>query len=527
MIKTSKIFLGIKLLILSLSVGLVVSCSFENVRRLPKTEKFIPFEEIIVNAPELTWDQKVHPFIGATPIDINGDGIMEIFVGGGNGQKDVLLSYKKNELVNIIEGTQLSDTQATHGVNSIDLDNDGDTDLLIVRNNGVFLYLNDNGVFSKKQIPLINAPSNSTPFNVAVGDIDKDGDGDLYISFFVDFKNFKSATYNVSEHAKTNLLLLNNGDLTFSDITKYSKTASLQNTFLSSFIDLDGDGWLDLVVSQNTGQVEIFRNLRNNTFDSVGVKTGWGFWMGLAAGDIDKDGDQDLFFTNSGNSVPNFLLEWVGDGRDDQPRNYGWILLRNDGNFDFQNITSEYELDDYGFAWGAVFEDLTLNGELELLVAQNYIKWPLHKLSKLSSKSFVLSEKTFYHVRGLGLENYNFAQSPLIVDINNDGKPDVFWLNMKGEQYAFINRTENNFLTLVFPDTVSSIGAKAYITTVEGKSYVREVHNNTGFSTDQLSALTFGLGKKTKVNQVVIEWQDGTKKTINNPSINKVIYINR
>ena len=124
-----------------------------------------------------------------------------------------------------------------------------------------------------------SAPSNSTPLNVAVGDIDKDGDGDLYVSFFVDFKNFKSATYNVPEHAKTNLLLLNNGNLTFSDITESSNTnASLQNTFLSSFIDLDGDSWLDQIVAQNTGQVlKIFRNLKIIIPLNLGVKTGWGF----------------------------------------------------------------------------------------------------------------------------------------------------------------------------------------------------------------------------------------------------------
>ena len=60
-------------------------------------------------------------------------------------------------------------------------------------------------------------------------------------------------------------------------------------------------------------------------------------------------------------------------------------------------MTAEYQLDDYGFAWGAIFEDLTLNGELELLVAQNYIKWPFHQWAKLSGKSFVLSESAYYH----------------------------------------------------------------------------------------------------------------------------------
>ena len=190
-------------------------------------------------------------------------------------------------------------------------------------------------------------------------------------------------------------------------------------------------------------------------------------------------------------------------------------------------MTAEYQLDDYGFAWGAIFEDLTLNGELELLVAQNYIKWPFHQWAKLSGKSFVLSESAYYHAPGLGLENYAFSQSPLITDFNNDGKPDVFWVDMEGVGRAFINRTPNNFITLLFPDTVYSIGAKAYAITSDGKSYTREVHNNIGLSTDQISALTFGLGKKTAVEKVVIEWPDGKTRTFDNPPINQIIRLDR
>ncbi len=82
---------------------------------------------------------------------------------------------------------------------------------------------------------------------------------DWYISVFVDFPSFRSATYNDPTHAKENRMLLNNGDLTFTDITESSGAASKQNTFLSVFADLDADGWQDLVVAQNTGEVEIFR----------------------------------------------------------------------------------------------------------------------------------------------------------------------------------------------------------------------------------------------------------------------------
>ena len=486
-----------------------------------------PFLEIPVVGGANEWGEKYHPFVGAAAADIDGDGAPEIFIGGGDGYDDMLFAYRGGALTNIIAGTGLSDTKATHGANSTDLDGDGDVDLLLARSDGVFLYENTGGAFTRRQIPA-QLPPNSAPLNVAVGDIDRDGDGDLYISAFVDFANFKSATYNDPGHAKTNLLLRNDGDFQFTDITEESGAAGLQNTFLASFMDLDGGGLLDLALAQNTGQVEIFRNEGGGAFAAEKAETGWGFWMGLAAGDIDKDGDQDLFFTNSGTSVPHFILELAGDATDSQPRNYGWILLRNDGGFQFRDITAESGLDDYGFAWGAAFEDLTLDGELELLVAQNYIKWFPHRFIKLPGKSFVRRGGKYYHAPGLGLENRAFSQSPLIADIDGDGRPDVFWADMTGVGRAFLNRAENNFIALKFPDAPQSIGAKAHLVFADGeKSYTREVHNNTGMSADGDSTLFFGLGEKTGAARLIIEWPDGEKKVVENPPPNGIVFARR
>lgn len=504
---------------------LSASCSLENVRPPPDGAAFAPFVEAPVRGGANEWSEEFHPFVGATPIDIDGDGREEIFVGGGHGYDDMLFSYRDGALINIINGTGLSDAAATHGANSVDLDADGDVDLILARADGVFWYENRGGVFARRRIPA-DLPPDSAPLNVAVGDIDRDGDGDLYVSAFVDLAHFRSATFNDPSHAKTNILLRNDGGV-FADITESSGVKSLQNTFLASFIDLDGDRWQDLIVSQNTGQVEIFRNNRDGTFSAEEADTGWGFWMGLAAADIDRDGDQDLFFTNSGTSVPKFVLEWAGDGADAQPRNYGWILLRNDGDFNFADVTAEYELDGYGFGWGAAFEDLTLDGELELLVAQNYIKWPPHRFSKLPNKTFVRRGDAFYHAPGLGLEHRAFSQAPLIADFDGDGRPDVFWADMTGVGRAFLNRSENNFLVLRFPDAASSFGARAFIVREDGeKSIVRELHNNTGMSTDQRAALTFGLGE-SKAVRAVIEWPDGYVQTIDAPAKNSAIEVRR
>ena len=474
-----------------------------------------PFEEIPV-AYQHEWDESVHPFTGAAVIDIDGDGKDEVFVGGGHDQPDALLSYRAGKLENIIEGTGLSNPAATHGPVSIDLDDDGDVDLIVAREDGLYLYLNTDGTFAQSRLP-VALPADSVPFSVAVSDIDHDGDGDLYVSVFVAFPSFRSGVYNEPDHAKSNVLLLNNGDGTFTDITTSSNTAGKQNSFLAVFSDLNNDGWQDLVVAQNTGEVEIFRNNRDQTFTPVPTDSGYGFWMGLAVGDIDKDGDQDLFFSNVGDSIPAFLT--TGDIRDDQRHNLEWLLLRNDGDFAFSDVTSDYGITDEGFGWGAVFEDLNLDGQLDLLVAQNYIKWPVHTLFKLPARTYLqtASGDQLVHVESLGLENPHFGQSPLIVDLDNDARPDVLWLNMNGPVRAFLNRSPGRFLSVSVPDRVALLGTRLRVDTNEGKSYTREIVTSTGLMTDPSFDMVFGLGEDEQVTRLVIMHPNGDTQIIDSP----------
>lgn len=485
-----------------------------------------PFTQVPVDFTHV-WTKGTHPFTGAAVIDIDGDGTFEIFVGGGEGQRDALLTYRDGRLVNSEQGTGLSNLSGTYGSTAIDIDADGDTDLLVARENGVYLYLNDKGHFQERQIP-INLPVDSVPFGITVSDIDHDGDGDLYVSVFVNAKKFRSATFNDPSHAKPNRMLLNNGDLTFTDITESSGTASKQNTFLSVFVDLDSDGWQDLVVSQNTGAVEIFRNMQDRRFQPIATTSAFGFWMGLAVGDIDKDGDQDLFFTNVGTSIPLFLTS--GDLRNDQRHTHDWMLLRNDGNFRLTDVTNEYGITGEGFAWGAVFEDLNLDGQLDLLVAQNYIKWPIHHWFKLSGRTYLQSdgkgEHTLDHSPALGIENRYFGQSPLIVDLNGDGRQDVVWLNINGPVRAFLNTTPGHYLTFVLPDTVASIGTRISIETDQGRSYTRAAIGSVGMLTDHTPELSFGLGNQEHPLRAIIQRPNGQTEIISSPALNKKTAIN-
>lgn len=131
-----------------------------------------------------------------------------------------------------------------------------------------------------------------------------------------------------------------------------------------AMVDLDGDGWLDLVLvngrpwSPRPGATPLhalYRNNRNGTFTDVVKGSGLdqpAYGLGVAAGDYDNDGDEDLYIT---------ALE-------------GDRLYRNDGAFKFTNVTKTGGIVNANFGTSAAFVDYDRDGRLDLFVA-NYVKW--------------------------------------------------------------------------------------------------------------------------------------------------------
>ena len=455
------------------------------------------------------------PFTGGAAIDIDNDGRMEIFASGGFGQDDVLLSLQGDAMVDIIGGTGLSSTRATYGATAIDFNDNGQTDLIIARDDGVWLYINNNGRFKGTKIDS-SSGATQTALNVAIADYDRDGDIDLYLSNFISFDLWRAAVFNDPDHIRYNVMLRNDGNLKFTDVTEESGTGGTQNTFLSAFTDLDSDGYQDLVISNNTGLIEIMHNEGDGTFTKNSFNSENGFWMGLGIGDYDNDGDQDLALSNASKSIPTFLVR--GDLEDDQIFDPEWALLRNDGNRQFTNVAEEAGITGHGFGWGMVFEDLNFDGKLDLLAAQNYIKLITHKYFKLTGFNGLQVEgangPAFAHTKKLGLENKNFGQSAIIADLNGDARQDVTWINMGGPVTAHINNHKGDFVTLAVPDNAKWIGAEVTAISSAGKGYTRQVTNAVGMLTDQSPHLSFAAGEGNTIKELQVKFADGTSRTI-------------
>jgi len=478
------------------------------------TEIAVPFEH--------RWSRETsHPLLAAAAIDIDGDGRDEVFLGGSDGQPDALIAWRDGRLVDIAAQAGIGDTTATYGALSLDFDGDGQVDLLTAGHAGLTLWLNRNGRFERRPIA-VAIPEDAVPMTVTAGDYDRDGQVDLYVSLFVAPRHFRSPVFNDPKHAKRNLLLRGEGGLRFRDVTD-AVTGGLQNTFTASFVDLDQDGWLDLALAQNTGEAEILRNLGNGKFERVPLRTGYGFWMGLAFGDLHGSGRLDVFFSNAGNSIPALFTK--GDRRDDQRAVHEWLLLRNDGGMRFTDITADAGVTGFGFAWGGLFEDINLDGTLDLLVAENYVKWPVHRLFKLPGKVLLGAPGPVprYYTASAGL-NKSYGHVPLIADLDGDGRNDILWANMHGQSRAYLNRTQARFIAVRLPDTPAAIGARIRL---EGmRAPVRHVIAGEGLTSDRTTQITLGLAKDAPApTALVVEWPDGKLTRLANPPLNKTIVI--
>jgi len=493
----------------------VEELSMEALENLTTETNFIPtFTEASIDAPH-TYDDSTYAFRGSALIDINNDGIEELWLAGGKGEPDSLFMYENTVFTNKADSANLANANSTAGgAISLDIDDDKDIDLIIAREDGIYIATNNNAVFETTKVDL-EFEQDAVPMSLTAGDINKDGAIDLYISTFKSAKKLKLATFNNPSNRTANILALNNGDNTFIDATEESGLTFSQNTFQASFVDLNNDTWQDLVLSTNTDTVMIYKNNTDGTFTALDPFTELGFWMGMAIADYDNDGDQDIFFSNVGNTIPENSAR--GDLRADQELDLEWRLLENNGDFQFSSVSEKTELLGYEFAWGAVFSDLNLDGKQDLLVSESYVKWPAHKIKRLDSRLLMQTDEgTFLPAtEAANAENPYYGTTPITSDFNADGYPDIVWVNLDEPTRVLMNDGGvNSALTITLPDTVEYIGARIDITYTDKTIQSHQKVIGQGLMTDTSSTFLLGLGQTKAIETITLTDLNGTQSDL-------------
>ena len=173
----------------------------------------------IFESAELEFEHRLNepeslPFTASAVIDIDNDGVEELYIGGGPGQEDALFEFVEGrfKLLNpgIISKPEIRD--ATFGSSVIDVDANGFSDLIVSRTSGVWLYLNENGHFSGRKLDL-DLGTDTSPLSVAISDINRDGHFDMYVSGYIRKELVEGQNiFNKEGYGGTSRMFLNNGE---------------------------------------------------------------------------------------------------------------------------------------------------------------------------------------------------------------------------------------------------------------------------------------------------------------------------
>jgi len=491
-------------------------------------DKIPLFKEVALDFKHQYNSEKSLPIAPSALIDINNDKVDEVFFGGGMNQEDALFAYRNGKFENISSEVNLPEkgtTTTTVGVISADFDDNGFVDLLIGREDGLRILYNNNGKFTET---LIETPMNekSNPAGLTVGDIDRDGDLDIFLATYLKKELMEGQTiFEDYDYGSTSELLLNNGDNTFKSITKSAGLNYVHNTFQGVFVDIDNDGWLDLVVVHDTGEARTYKNNGDLTFTMKEnpLTKRFAYPMGLAVGDYNNDGLVDFMFSNTGSTLPRFLAK--GDIKDASKFNEKWILFKNESNFKFTDAAEEAKIADYEFSWGCTFADLNNDGLQDLMVAENYVDLAPNKLFRLPSRVLIQKEDgTFAPTeKESGLINPHFAITSLVSDFNQDGYLDMIWTNINTPSLAYINKGgSNNFLKVDLGDNAKSQGATVQIKT-NTRTLTDYQVSGEGLASDQTAIVHFGLGKESSVKSLQIKYADGDVLNLQDIKINSTV----
>jgi len=320
-----------------------------------------------------------------------------------------------------------------------DYDNDGDSDLFIT-NYGDFKLFRNNGDKTFSDVSTIAFPDGIKDWwygGSTWGDYDLDGDLDLYVAGYVDFSRrpqYTSLRFPMDFGGLPNTFYRNNGDGTFTDITPELNilTDASRKSMQVVFHDFNDDGLPDLFVANDTDANGFYLNRGDGTFKIFsgpsGLSTTDGS-MGLALGDMNNDGMTDIVYTNYAAEV-NTLAYLVDNNSSNDGNLKNAVFIHS---FDSPMV---HKLSWPNISWGPGLFDMDNDGDLDLFFANGH----LNSVSGDNRQSNLLFEndgKGFYkdisNSSGILATGKRIHRSAMFADYDNDGKIDMF-ITVNGQQ---------------------------------------------------------------------------------------------
>lgn len=509
--------------------------------------------------------------------DMDGDGDAEIFFGN---------QIYRNDGGGRFSGAPLSPHRA-EGLNAAvfaDFSGDGRVDLMTADpEKAPHVFIADgSGRFT---IPptAVPIPNLILPQAITAGDINGDGKLDVFVTQYkgpYDSGQMPTPYYNAND-GYPSYLLIGDGTGTFTDSTEPSGLAAkrFRRTYSASFVDLDDDRDLDLIVVSDFAGVDLYTNDGKGKFTDV--SDSWlvarnNFGMSHTFDDFNGDGRLDFYVTGMASTTAR-RLEQLGLKRPEFEQHNKMRPTMGYGNRMYLASDKGFQQPDFndqvartGWSWGTTSFDFDNDGDRDIFVGNGHISgksaadycsvfWR-HDIYTGSSKHdpvldkmFSLVQQDFEKSKGgswngfehncllvkddVGYMNLAFlmgvasefdTRAVVGTDFNSDGLQDLLVVESTRGRPAVLHVFRNDLKTphhwigarLVDETGHSPLGTKVTIETSKGK-FTNQIVAGNSFTSQHAAAVHFGLGSEAEVRSIDIQWLDGTKQTLKNPAIDQ------
>ena len=465
---------------------------------------------------------------GGAAGDFDNDGLVDLFFTRIDGTDVLYKNLGNGQFQDVSTTAGFNASLPTNGAAFGDIDNDGDLDLYLsatthvsASSNRYYLYINNgDGTFTEDALTRqadISTNYTTNGMSIALGDYDRDG-----------YLDAMTGDWEILTSKTTSRLLRNKGAAApghFEDVTiaagldVYPKASAYR--FAPRFADMDNDGLPDLTFAADFETSQLFWNNGDGTFTDGTQAAGVGIdraGMGSAIGDYDGDGDLDWYVTAILNGSPSPLTP------------YGNKLYRNEGNREFSEVTYEADVLPTGWWWGTTWLDYDNDGRLDLLATNGM---PFVFDSDPTTLWHNNGDGTFTDVTGSqGISDTAQGRGLITLDYDNDGDLDAVIINHAGEPvfYRNDNNTGNAWLRIETQGTVSNrdgIGARITIdpdSSVLGDEQTHEIDGGSNYLSQNQMTAHFGLGSFTgSIDQVTIHWPSGITQQFFDVLTNRVL----
>lgn len=472
---------------------------------------------------------------GCAFLDYDADGWQDILLVNGmdwpghKRQRSTLALYRNNRNGTFTDVTRAAGLDVElygMGVAVGDVTNDGFPDILItcVGQNRLF---RNTGKGTFVDVTRASGLERRDAFSTSAMwvDFDRDGFLDLFVCNYVRWSaqhdvfcsaDGKQKSYCTPEayRGETCWLFRNRGNGTFEDVTATCGIFDSSSKALGvALIDHDRDGWPDIFVANDTQPNKLYRNQRNGTFKDVALEAGVAFsedararaGMGVDAADFDNSG-------RAGVAITNFEGEMVGLYRAGERGHYEDVAIAAG-----IGRPSRSRL---GF--GCLFADLDLDGAVDLIVANGHIDDTVRNVR--GNAGHAQPPHLFLNNGGGTFRDASSSVGPAFAqprvgrglacgDFDRDGDLDILMTTNNGPAVLLRNDRDPGNRSLRFRLVGTKSNRDAIGATVQifhgGASQTRTVKGGSSYLSQSELPVTFGVGRRDRVDRVVLTWPSG------------------